>query len=548
MKIKCKAAECANKCWTMAGILPRVAKNDELLELKEMLKDEGETKHVLLLSLLQSKLYHTGSFIKFRDMGAKDLVWPSIYNAATRDANDKPNSFDWLYSFQKDVFLVDLDTMELGEATNLTREMTQLCAIPSTASVGLVPDQASWKQVDARLMKVLEEILVQLLLFKATLESQGFVDKDEDELEGDQVLPDMLLRVTLINTLVSESSGQLRDGLIALDFLSRSSELKKDLIQAVALAEEGWIEIGSMTCRLSSSVRTECLSDDDEVNWTRLEFLAKPNGNQILSFSNIIYRDDDEDECISEIHGVFLRLPILCCQAVLNHGNPEEFCMTLTVENNFAYTTIQTKSRQLLLDDSNSETGPCYNDQGNVISRLFTDCKTVVRGVEENSEVLISNTDGRLLEVLDYQPRASTDSWPQWITILVTVGVSTLISMCLCIVTLLYCQNVWIRRAKSFLRRLFCCLCLLCSSLEKEEKEEKEGEEMKEKFLEKNNVNINVASTSMSRSPELPKALVPSRPVDPNRAMMVAASGPGLAADAYANRRYQEWNNLPQVL
>ena len=528
----------------MSGILPRVSKDKEILELKEMLIDEGETQHVLLLQLYQSKLYHAGSFIKFRDMESDEMVWPTIYTANKRDPDSKPNSFDILHTIQKEVYVVDLETMQYGKATNLTREMTQLCAIPSIASVSLVPDQASWSQVDARLMKVLEEILVQLLLFKATLESHGFVDKDEEEIEGDQVLPDVLLRVTLINTLISESSGQLRDGLIVLDFLSQSSELKKELIQAVALAEEGWIEIGSRTCRLSPSIRTECLSDDDEVAWTRLDFLAKPSGNRMLSITNIIYRDDDEDECISELNGVFLRLPVRCCQAVLNHGNPEEYCMTLTVEKAFAYTTIQTKSRQLLLDDSSSESGPCYSDQGKLMSRLFTDCKTVIRGAEENSEVLISNTDGRLLEILDYQPRALVDSWPQWITILVTVGASTLISICLCIFTLLYCQNAWIRKTKSFLRRLFCCCCLLCSSLEKEEME---GEELKDTFLGKNNVNINVASTSMSRSPELPKALVTSRPVDPNRAVLVAASGPGIPPDAYANRRFQEWNNLPQA-
>ena len=69
MKIKCKAPECANKCWTMAGILPRVAKNDELLELKEMLKDEGETKHVLLLSL-----YPIFSGRRWHTHGAKCLI------------------------------------------------------------------------------------------------------------------------------------------------------------------------------------------------------------------------------------------------------------------------------------------------------------------------------------------------------------------------------------------------------------------------------------------------------------------------------------------
>ena len=480
MKIRCVISECVDKCSQVGGILPLISKAAEMAELKKVLKSENETSHVIMLELRSSKVYHAQSFIKFKTLTeGTDITFPTASTVGTSNPG-KPNSLDWLVGVQKNVYLLDLESGSYGVAPDTTKELTQICAVPTTASLGLMQDQASWRKVDDRLAATMEVILAKLKTLKDTLESHGFIahEDDGDESRRDQVLPDVLLRVSLVNSLFEESRGQMRDGFFALDFLSKAEGLIRDLVNAITLAEDGLLVFGDMTCKLSSNAKTECITDDHSESWIRLNFFSKPSAGKLLAFNHIIYKETDEEECLTEVDGIYVRLPISCCLSIKNHDGPEDHCLTMKVEKALTLATLQLPSRQLILSQSNSEKGPCFDKQMSLGSRLFTDCKAVILDRDGESATLVSNSDGRFFEVLEsFHPQALKQDWGVWMSIFVTVGASALFSVSLCVCALLCCQNRWVRRIRVCLKRIFCCCCELCSLDEEKDSEQEEREE-----------------------------------------------------------------------
>ena len=115
---------------------------------------------------------------------------------------------------------------------------------------------------------------------------------------------------------------------------------------------------------------------------------------------------------------------------------------------------LQFRSRQILLSSESQPKSACYDDQQLFASRLLTDCAHVIKDASEDYETLISNTNGKYLEVLASQRIISNEFWTQTTTLLVLIlGGSGLVSGTICIFSLFH------KKHRENLRRFVCFCC-----------------------------------------------------------------------------------------